>query len=165
MRRERSRTVKGFPDYYASENGYVVNKHKDRVIHSSPDKHGYMTIHLCNDGIWYTKLLHRVVAETFLGQPNSDAWQVNHINGDKSDNRLSNLEFVTPSENMYHAYANGLNHWEGYNESPVRIIETGEVYKSQAECARAIRGSQSNINACLKGRRSKHLGYHYEYVD
>lgn len=65
---------------------------------------------------------------------------------------------------MYHAYANGLNHWVGYNERPVKILETGKIYKSQAECAREIGGSQPNINACLMGRRRSHLGYHFEYA-
>ena len=104
-----------------------------------------MTVHLYENGKWYTKRIHRLVTEAFLDRPNSESWQVNHINGDKRDNRLVNLEYVTPSENMRHAYANGLNHWVGYNERPVRIRETGEVFRSQAECARHINGSQSVI--------------------
>lgn len=162
---ERIQTINDFPNYDISSDGYIVNKHTNRIIKSSPDRCGYSTVHLYRDGKWYTKRVHRLVAETFSECPNDESWQVNHINGDKRDNRLDNLEYVTPSENMYHAYANGLNHWVGYNERPVRIIETGEVFRSQAECARAIKGSQSNINACLMGRRNKHLGYHYEYAD
>lgn len=165
MKNERILAVHGFPDYSVSDAGYVMNTRTGRVLKSSPDNYGYITVHLCKDEQWYTKRVHRLVAETFLEQPNEESWQVNHINGNKRDNRLSNLEYVTPSENMYHAYAHGMNHWVGYNERPVRIVETGEVFKSQAECARAIGGSQPNINACLVGRRNKHLGYHYEYAD
>lgn len=148
-----------------SDEGYIINQRTGKIVHASPDSCGYMTVHLYKDGKWYTKRLHRLVIDTFSTPPNDASWQVNHINGNKRDNRLINLEYVTPSENMYHAYANGLNHWVGYNERPVRIIETGEVFKSQAECARAIGGSQANINACLSGRRTKHLGYRYEYAD
>lgn len=158
------RDVNGFPDYCIDEDGYTKNKKNGKILKTSPNRDGYMTTHLYKDGKWYTKTVHRLVAETFLEQPSEKTWQVNHIDGDKHNNRLSNLEYVTPSENMRHAYANGLNHWEGYNERPVRIIETGEIFKSQAECARAIGGSQPNINACLMGRRRSHLGYHYEYA-
>ena len=162
---ERRCDIKGFPNYYVTDNNSVVNKHTGRILKPSPDRSGYMTVCLCKDGRNHPRRVHRLVAEAFLEQPSEKAYQVNHINGDKTDNRLRNLEYVTPSQNMYHSYANGLNHWEGYNERPVRIVETGEVYKSQAECARAIGGNQPNINACLAGRRRSHLGYHYEYAE
>lgn len=165
MKNENFLNVNGFLDYIVSDEGYIINQRTGKIVHASPDSCGYMTVHLYKDGKWYTKRLHRLVIDTFSTPPNDASWQVNHINGNKRDNRLINLEYVTPSENMYHAYANGLNHWVGYNERPVRIIETGEVFKYQAECARAIGGSQANINACLAGRRTKHLGYRYEYAD
>lgn len=163
--KEQRRDIKNFPNYQVSTEGYVVNKKTGRPLKGGTDTHGYSNVCLRENGSQHTKLVHLLVAEAFLEQPSEEAWQVNHKNGNKRDCRLENLEYMTPSENMLHAYANGLNHWEGYNETPVRIIETGEVYRSQAECARAIGGSQPNINACLTGRRNKHLGYHFEYAD
>ena len=165
MKNVRRRDIDDFSDYSVTEDGLVINNNSGRILRPSPDRCGYMTVHLNKNGRGYPKRVHRLVAEAFLNPPNDKAVQVNHKNGNKADNRLCNLEFVTPSENMYHSYANGLNHWEGYNERPVRIAETGEVFKSQAECARAIGGSQPNINACLAGRRCTHLGYHFEYAD
>lgn len=165
MNMERRCDIDGFNNYQASENGYIVNKRTGRILKASPDRCGYMTVHLTENSKAYTKRVHKLVLDSFEKQPSREAWQVNHKNGDKRDNRLCNLEYVTPSENMYHSYANGLNHWEGYNETPIRVIETGKVYPSQHECARAIGGSQSNINACLMGRRNKHKGYHFEYAD
>lgn len=158
------RDINEFPNYQASSDGLIVNKKTGRVLRPSPDTYGYMSVGLSKDGRTHTKRVHRLIAEAFLEQSSEKEWQVNHKNGDKNDNRLDNLEFVSPGDNMRHAYAHNLNHWEGYNETPVRVIETGKVYKSQAECARAIGGSQSNINACLAGRRHKHLGYHFEYA-
>lgn len=165
MTKDQRRTICNFDNYCVSEDGYVINKITGRILKASPDRYGYMTVHIYRDGKSYPKRVHKLVADAFLIPPSNDVWQVNHINGDKRDNRLCNLEYVTPNDNMYHAYANRLNHWVGYNERPVRIVETGEVFKSQAECARIIGGSQPNINACLVGRRLSHLGYHFEYAD
>ena len=162
---ERKRDIDGFTNYQVTSEGDVLNKKSGRCLKPRSDRYGYMNVVLCKNGVQHNRRVHRFVAEAFLEQPDGETWQVNHKNGDKNDNRLDNLEFVSPSDNMRHAYANGLNHWEGYNETPVRVIETGKVYKSQAECARAIGGSQPNINACLSGRRRKHLGYHFEYVE
>lgn len=102
--------------------------------------------------------VHRLVAETWIPNPNHYE-EVNHINGDKYDNRVENLEWVTHSENMHHAVRTSL-----IKTTPVRIVETGEVFESVSECARRIGGDPSAISHCLAGRHSTHLGYHFEYV-
>ena len=106
--------------------------------------------------------VHRLVAETWIDNPNHYK-EVNHIDGDKDNNRVENLEWMTRSENMRHAYQTGLK--KGYAKgTPIRIVETGEVFESQAECARRIGGDQGNIAHCLVGKHSTHRGYHFEYV-
>ena len=70
---------------------------------------GYTEVNLCRSPKDHKmKLVHRLVAEAFLGA--SDL-QVNHKNFDKTDNRLSNLEWVTQSENIQHAVKGGHNRW------------------------------------------------------
>ena len=118
---------------------------------------GYQRVAACHGSPQY---VHRMVAETWIDNPNHYE-QVNHINGDKNDNRMENLEWVTPSQNDRHAFRTGLKKAKG---TPIRIIETGEVYESQAECARQIGGTQGNIANCLAGKRSTCRGYHFEYV-
>ena len=112
------------------------------------------------------RLVHRLVAETWIDNPIPNYYtQVNHINGDKTDNSVENLEWVSPSQNLRHAFRTGLKKPSGgLKATPIRIPETGEVFESQAECARRIGGDQGAIANCLTGKRSTHLGYHFEYA-
>ena len=110
------------------------------------------------------QLVHRMVAETWIDNPNRYR-DVNHINGDKSDNRVENLEWVTHSQNMYHAFRTGLKKPSGgLKATPIRIVETGEIFESVSECARRLGVSQPAISNCLAGRQSTCRGYHLEYA-
>jgi hypothetical protein len=71
--------------------------------HVSPN--GYSMVSLCEAGKRAQKTVHKLVAEAFHGW--SKKW-VNHINGVKTDNRAENLEWLTPGENLSHAWDNGL---------------------------------------------------------
>lgn len=66
---------------------------------------GYLIVNMGKNGIKYTKKVHRVIISAFIGI--SDL-QVNHKNGIKTDNNINNLEYVSGSENMLHAYKTGL---------------------------------------------------------
>ena len=112
------------------------------------------------DGHRPMRLVHRLVAETWIDNPNHYE-QVNHINGNKDDNSVENLEWVTRSENMRHAYRTGLKKVKG---TPIRIVETDEVFESVSECARRIGASHGHISNCLAGRNQTCRGYHFEYA-
>lgn len=104
------------------------------------------------------QLVHRMVAETWISNPNHHR-DVNHINGNKDDNRVKNLEWVTHRQNICHAMRTGL-----MKGGPIRIVETGEVFESIRECARRIGCSSGHISECLTGKRSTYRGYHFERV-
>lgn len=79
-----------------------------RVISQRTNANGYAVVSYSADKRKAHRLVHRVVAEAFHGPRPSSCHEVNHIDGDKLNNRADNLEWVTPSENSQHAYDTGL---------------------------------------------------------
>lgn len=75
----------------------------NRILANARSSHGYLTVMLCRDGKPKCTLIHRIVAAAFLG-PCPAGYEVNHKNGNKADPNLSNLEYVTRSENAIHAH-------------------------------------------------------------
>lgn len=101
--------IDGFPDYYVHPDGYVISKKSRnpvKMIGSRPQK-GYQSVSLRYEGVQVQKLIHRLVAEYFIPRVNGKN-QVNHIDGNKQNNSVSNLEWVSPKENMKHAVEKGL---------------------------------------------------------
>lgn len=106
------RKIPGYSRYAADENGnlYSLNYKRTgfvRMLKPAKDSYGYLRTMLLNDqGKYETVKVHRIVALAYLGDPGD--FHVNHKNGIKQDNRTVNLEYVTISENMKHAYSTGL---------------------------------------------------------
>jgi len=80
---------------------------KGRMLKQGKNKHGYLTVSLCN-GVVRTKKVHRLVGKAFIPNPNNYP-QINHKNGIKTDNRVENLEWCTSSQNIIHSFKNGLS--------------------------------------------------------
>ena len=89
--------------------GYVIGK-RGRPIRGRSGGRGY--VHVRTHGGAYIGMAHRMIWESVHG-PIPDGMQINHKNGIKHDNRICNLEVVTPSENTKHAYATGLARADG----------------------------------------------------
>lgn len=86
--------------YFVTEQGKCFRNGKE--LKGSKNTKGYIKIDVWVDGKREkTYPLHRMVAETFIPNP-KNLPQINHINGDKNDNSVQNLEWVTPSENIQH---------------------------------------------------------------
>lgn len=107
---------------FGDENGYI--KHV-KIKNQTVNRYGYLTTKLCYDGKCRRLTIHRLVAKAFLTNENNYN-QVNHINGNKFDNRLDNLEWVSASQNIQHAYDTGLmtsEHMQGSKHFNAKVNE------------------------------------------
>jgi len=123
---------------------------------------GYKVVSLCKDGIIKIKTIHRLVAETFI--PNSSNYKcVNHLDGNKMNNDISNLEWCTYSENIQHAYRIGLNK---KNKEVNQYNLNGEylsTYKSTYKASYETGINQSNIYMCCVGKRKRAGKYIWKF--
>lgn len=157
------RSVLGYEGRYeVSSCGDIRNvrdKNYGKVLRSWVDSWGYPSVCLYKHGKPQHKRVHRVVAEVFVYPFVGE--QVNHIDGNKSNNSVENLEWCNGSQNMSHAYKNGLHK----KAKPVKIVELGIVFPSIEDAARHINGKHSGIMRCIKGRNKTHRGYHFELAE
>lgn len=160
--------VKEFPEYEVSNTGKVrswktVSKYgAPCMLKPGTDKNGYLYVVLRKNGKANNMLVHRLVAIAFIDNKNNKP-VVNHIDGNKKNNCVNNLEWCTVKENNIHAWKTGLQKPHG-PEKPIRIIETGEIFKSLTDCAKHINGNPACINLCCNGKRQHHRGYTFEMV-
>ncbi len=90
---------------------------RERIIKPSKDKKGYLRFCLSKNGVSVTCKVHRIVAQSFIPNP-YDYAEVNHITGNKLDNSISNLEWVSHSKNVEHSVNNGL-----YKRTPQKLSQ------------------------------------------
>lgn len=155
--------IEEFPNYEVSESGVVRNVNTKVELKHKIDK-GYHRVTLYDNGKPTRKPVHQLVAETFHGKhPNKS--EINHVDGDKSNNHICNLEYCSRSENLKHAFRTGLKQPSGgLKGRAIRVVETGKIYESIHECGRDLGCDPGHISHCLAGGRKSHKGYHFEYV-
>ncbi len=116
-----SKKWKRFNDFLEVSNRGDVMSH-GKLIKGEICKTGYRRIHVSDRGVSYKHNVHRLVAETFIPNPNNLPC-VNHIDGDKLNNNVENLEWCTFSENLRHAYRIGLRSSEGVLNTQHKLTE------------------------------------------
>ena len=129
---------------------------------------GYYKIDLRKNNVRKIKPIHRLVAETFIPKSNGYS-EVNHKDGNKKNNNINNLEWVTRAENIKHSYATGL-HIHSPECKPVSQIDidTGQIineYKSINEAAKQLGIRHESISACVNGVTNSYGGYKWKKID
>lgn len=140
-------------------------RQRGRILSPFCDRKGYLMVKVCVPGLpKRTVRVHRLVAEAFIGPVNA-IQQVNHINGDKADNNVANLEYVTCRTNIQHAWETGLCKSRfgerGSNaklsSEDVSSIRATHPAKSLGELARTYGVSKRTISDIVKRKTWVHL--------
>lgn len=108
MSKEVWKVIPGFLGYFASDQGRIAKSSPYRILAQHKSTRGYLCVNIRKEGAVFTRATHRLVGFAF-GIISADKDMINHIDGVKANNRLSNLEKTDYSSNMLHAYAMGLN--------------------------------------------------------
>ena len=146
---------------------YVNNRHfEEKIMNVQKTKDGYSYVQLSRPGERHTKKIHQLVMENFTDYKSrgSDAtYQIDHINGNKDDNRLENLEIVTHKENMIRAYKNNL--MRNYTRKVI-CLDDGTIYDSLLEAAYSVGSKRStDVGRVCKGISLHHKGKRFAYYD
>lgn len=156
--------IKGWEELYElNKQGEVRSIKRKRLIIGDVNNCGYYRVTLYKKGVSKKYFRHRLVAEHFLNKKiNKDF--VNHIDGDKSNNCLENLEWVSQSENEKHAFRMGLK--QKTNKPFIVEFVNGEVkeYENQYDCAKEIGCSQTSIKNWLNNLRKPREKYGIEKI-
>lgn len=141
-----TKKINGFEDLYSiTTEGVVTNIRTNKVKVNTLGKNGYYTSTLFKEGKSYTMTIHRLLALNFIDNPENKR-TVNHIDGVKTNNSLDNLEWSTDSENIQHAYDNGLMRASGKKVTTKHLIEVYERLKSGEFLTNIVKDYEFNLS-------------------
>ena len=157
---EKWKDVVGYEGLYKISNfGRVKGKH--RIKSQLDNGKGYLIVHLYKNGKPRWHLVHRLVAKAFIENTENKP-TVNHIDGNRKNNKSTNLEWATYSENNLHSYQ--YNGKKPPRAKAIYCVETGEVYRSSYEASRRTGFVQTSINKCVNGRQKTVGGTHWNLL-
>jgi|LGVF01.2.fsa_nt_gb hypothetical protein len=167
--------------YRVERNGKIINTETNRCLKLENVRGGYERVALSNNGKVERYFVHRLVAMVYLPNPEFKT-QINHKNSIRNDNRVDNLEWCTPSENMKHGYHSGKNNMKYGNEirkKPVIATNSFETlsFNSISDGAKFLITKQNKklsrrniknytgmiIRSC-KGKKRTAYSYNWEYA-
>jgi len=141
---------------------------KGHVLKQCDNGHGYLQVGIQIDKKRTMKYVHRLVAQAFIQNPDSLP-EINHKDCNRSNNDVSNLEWVTHEENNQYRDKYGMSYKEYAKKNPVYAVnlDTLEVYRfeSQIEASRELVVNQGNINNVIKGKQKQTGGYWFTSAD
>lgn len=171
---EKWKAIKGYEGLYeASSLGRIRSLKRTstsgRVLKQYVSPHnGYCYVSLCKDNRRISKRVHKLVYTAFYGWEWGSGYHkehtIDHIDGDKTNNRIDNLEVCTQSENQKRAYKKGLN---PVFSKMVIDLTTGQIFDSVLEAANSVRTGANGaaVSRVCKGRRSQYRNHKFAYYD
>jgi len=172
---KRFKKIKDSRTYYVSKCGEVLNTnynntHKIRLLKKVKNRDGYFMLKVKKGEYFKYYSVHRLVAETYIPNPENKR-VVNHIDGDKTNNHVNNLEWVTDSENVKHSYDLGLqkikSDKEHHNSKKIYQFSKDGVPVKEWFCLmdilRELNYNIGHISACCNGKRGSANGYLWSF--
>lgn len=138
------------PEHYGPNGHNGMNKYKEKLLKPFKTSTGYWQIGLCKDGRRNNKLIHRLVAEAFIPNPYNYP-EVNHIDEDKSNNRVENLQWSSVRHNRSHG--SRLQRMVNSRKSYIEIYKDNDliaIFPSQAKAAELIGTNGSAVSNAIK---------------
>lgn len=157
--------IKNFPGYAITDDGKVISYKfkKPRVMKTWLQKSGYENIKLCKENHTYHFLIHRLVAEAFIPNPNNLP-EVNHKNKIRNDNRVENLEWCSRKENLYDSYST-LSQIRNFKECLLINSKTKEIIGNFKSISAAAKYASENFGCSKSGmiKNYKSKGYEIKF--
>lgn len=158
---EEWRDIKGYECVYQVSNLGNVRRlvgfrcRNERILKPRKKAKGYLMVHLCDNGIRKDVSVHRLVAEAFIPNPNNLP-EVNHIDEDKTNNRVSNLEWCTRQYNVEYSNAITVNQYTLSGEFVKEWVSTNSI-------ERELGYNHGYISKCCTGKRNLAYGFIWRY--
>ena len=172
----KTEKIKGFENYTIDEIGRVFSLKRSMYLKQHTNHNNYLVVGLNKEGTHHF-LVHRLVGEHFIDNTLNKKC-INHKDGNKHNNVVDNLEWVTHSENMYHSYKNGLmkpscsmkGRFGKNNPLSKKVIqkdkETNKIIKiwdSMADVSRHFKKGVSSLSIACRNNKRTFVGYKWDF--
>lgn len=138
--------------YRITNNNHIIH---EKILKPQDNNNGYLIVNLYKNNKMKAKLIHRLVAKTFIDNPNNYSY-INHIDKNKSNNTVNNLEWCTQSYNVIYSKGRKVNQYDKNNN----FIKT---WNSIVDVKRLLNIDSSLIIRCCKGIKKSTGGFKWEY--
>ena len=154
--------LKNYEMYEVSSLGNV--RRNGKLLKKGVDRYGYLRVNLCNNNIRKTRTIHRLVALAFIENPNN-CLTVNHKDGNKKNNMVENLEWVTSQENTKHAQENELyKFWNIVEVFKEKTKEPVGRYKSIRDLCKKLKLVNRTEVTIAINKNFSYRGYSFKKV-
>ena len=158
--------IKSLPKKRKTYGGTREMHYPEKILACVVKKNGYVEMSLQKNDKQMNEKMHRMVAEAFIPNPFCKP-HVNHIDCDKLNNRVENLEWCTRKENARHAVENGRYYFPRKNKKVMKIDKNGnllKIYESVKSACADICANENNVMSAINGNQPTAAGYIWKYA-